>query len=163
MHIPSGDDEFLMRKVLKQFRGGVIFSADVNTVVTTLPKDSLKDFVQQRIRWAGKWNIQPSFSTVAMALLVFFFQFFFMSIPVLYFKHWVSLELGLILVAAKFLIEFLFLSNVANYLQTSWNWLAFILLQLIYPLYAVVVGLMSNFSPFVWKGRKSGVRTSISP
>jgi len=163
LHIPSGDDEFLMRKVLKQFPGGVIFSADVNTVVTTLPKDSLKDFVQQRIRWAGKWNIQPSFSTVATAMLVFFFQVFFMSFPVLYFKHWVSLELGLLLVAGKFLIEFLFLSSVANHLQTSWNWLAFILLQLIYPLYAVAVGLMSNFSPFVWKGRKSGVRTSISP
>lgn len=163
LHIPSGDDEFLMRKVLKRFPDGVIFSVDQATVVTTFPKDSLKDFIQQRIRWAGKWNVQPSISTVATALLVFFFQVFFMLFPMLLIDNSVSLEIGLLLVAAKFLLEFLFLSNVANYLQTSWNWLAFILLQLTYPLYAVVVGLMSNFSPFVWKGRKSNVRTTISP
>jgi biofilm PGA synthesis N-glycosyltransferase PgaC len=52
------------------------------------------------------------------------------------------------------LAEFYFLRLVCSGIKTKWSVSAFLLLQLIYPLYVVSVGIGSNFVAYSWKGRK---------
>jgi biofilm PGA synthesis N-glycosyltransferase PgaC len=49
------------------------------------------------------------------------------------------------------------LKRYCNFLEIKWNWLAFLCLQLIYPLYVLSVGLLATFSGYQWKGRKYGI------
>jgi len=154
MHIPSGDDEFLMRKILKQYPEGVRFAADPQTVVSTSPNKDIKHFIHQRIRWAGKWKLHQTIFSKALALFVFCFQSAVIFLPLFILLHWINPLEGLLLWFAKVTLEFFFLRRISRFLGVSWSWSAFLLLQFIYPFYVVIIGLVSNFLSFEWKGRK---------
>jgi cellulose synthase/poly-beta-1,6-N-acetylglucosamine synthase-like glycosyltransferase len=151
MHIPSGDDEFLMRKLKKQFPGS-IQSIHGPSVVSTQPQPSVKSFIQQRLRWAGKWKANDSFITRVLALFILIFQV--SSIIAFAFlvtgEH--SWEVGA-LIGLKFLLEGYFLFQVSKTLHQHFSMAAFILLQVVYPFYVVMIGILSQLLDYEWKGR----------
>ncbi len=155
LHIPSGDDEFLMRKILNGYPKGVTFVADPLAVVTTSPHRKLMDLIHQRIRWAGKWSLHTPLFYKALALSTFCFQTTLIIFPALLLLNLINPAVALLLWLSKVGFELFFLRRVAGFLQVSWSWSAFLLLQVIYPIYVVIIGIISNFSPFEWKGRKS--------
>jgi biofilm PGA synthesis N-glycosyltransferase PgaC len=154
IHIPSGDDEFLMRKVFQRYPNGIRFISDPNAIVKTSASASLKELVHQRIRWAGKWRHNLSFRNAALAIFIFYFQFSVIVLPIAAWMGWIDPGIALSLWLAKVLIEWTLLKKVADYLDVYWRWTAFFVLQLVYPFYAVLIGLISTFSAFEWKGRK---------
>jgi cellulose synthase/poly-beta-1,6-N-acetylglucosamine synthase-like glycosyltransferase len=154
LHIPSGDDEFLMRKVLQRYPLGIKPMIDKQTIVTTQPNENLKQFIDQRIRWAGKWSTHQALFSQAVAMFVFFFQLSVISIPLFIGFNSLGLIPGLMLLLAKITLEFFFLRRISRFLGVSWSWFHFATLQVLYPWYVVVVGIVSNFSSFEWKGRK---------
>ena len=153
-HIPSGDDEFLMRKVFQRYPNGIRFMSDPDAIVKTAALASLKEFVHQRIRWAGKWRHTLSFGNVALAIFVFYFQLSVIGLPIAIGMGWIDPIIALSLWLPKVFIEGVLLKKVGDFLGISWRWDAFFFLQLIYPFYAVTIGLISTFSGFEWKGRK---------
>ncbi len=154
LHIPSGDDEFLMRKILQKHPKGVKMLVTRETVVSTLANQNLHQLIQQRIRWAGKWKSNSSLLSKVMAFFIFCFQMLVVLLPVLVLMHAVSLITVLVLWFMKVLVELIFLRTTSRYLGVSWNWAAFLVLQVFYPWYVLGVGLLSNFLSFEWKGRK---------
>ena len=50
-HRESGDDMYIVQKISKI--KGATFNYDKNSFVTTLPKNSLSSFINQRIRWSS--------------------------------------------------------------------------------------------------------------
>ena len=74
LHIPSGDDEFLMRKIFQLFPEGIQFVSDSDAVVSTPASLALKEFVHQRVRWAGKWKHNVSSWNAVVAIFIFCFQ-----------------------------------------------------------------------------------------
>lgn len=156
-HIASGDDEFLMRKFAKKFPAGIRFNVTQESIVSTLPQPTLSTFFNQRIRWAGKWKAHQDTKSKLIALYVFIFHAMILSLPVLVFTNVLSGYLVLALLVGKALLEFKFLHTVISWLNVKWNWLAFVLLQFSYSLYAVSVGLTSNFIRSVWKQRKQTI------
>ena len=154
LHIPSGDDEFLMRKILAVYPNGIKPVLNTQSVVATLPNNTLKEFFQQRIRWAGKWTANNSWLSRTLALFVFCFQLTTILLPLFVTFGWIDIQTFIILILSKASLEFLFLKRVTKFLSLRWDWVAFVLLQLIYPLYVVFIGVLSNFNSFEWKGRK---------
>lgn len=154
LHIPSGDDEFLLRKVYKKYPGGVAFINSLDSVVSTTPQLSLSDFLNQRIRWAGKWRYHNTFFSKLLALVIFIFQLTSILTVIYGLVGMLSLRATLVLWGIKFVIEYIYLKKVSLFLGSSWRWLPFMLLQIVYPFYVVCIGLISNFMPFVWKGRR---------
>ncbi len=152
-HIPSGDDEFLLRKIVKQYPKSVRFVVTPKSIVETRAVDTLKIFLLQRVRWAGKWRLHTSFFSKVLALSIFFFQLTFLAMPILMVLGVISWPLALVGMFCKALLEFLFLYPVAQRLGVIFPWLAFGVLQLIYPYYVVTVGLLANGSKYTWKGR----------
>ena len=154
LHIPSGDDEFLMRKIVALYPMGVKPVFHRHSVVSTMPNSTFKDFLQQRIRWAGKWAYNNSLRTKALAVFVFCFQLTTLLLPLFVAFAWIDIKTCIILVLSKASFEFLFLERVTKFLSLRWNWVSFAILQVIYPVYVVFIGVLSNFKSFEWKGRK---------
>lgn len=153
-HIPSGDDEFLMRKVLTLYPEGIVASTAEQSVVTTLPNRTLNEIFQQRIRWAGKWTANTSVVSSLLALFVFCFQLTTVLLPVFLSMKWINVQLFLMLLLTKACLEFVFLKKVSLNLGIRWSWISFAILQVIYPPYVLVIGLLSRFNSFIWKGRR---------
>lgn len=152
--IASGDDEFLMRKVVARYSEGLIFMGDASAVVRTQPAASVRDLFRQRIRWAGKWKHNTSLHTKLLAVYIYLVQIvFIITMALLFFGDSdIRIVAGSLLII-RFTAEASFLRRVCRFLNVQWRWLAFSGLQVVYPLYVVVVGLFSNFITVRWKGR----------
>lgn len=151
--IPSGDDEFLMRKIGKKFKQSIRFISDSRSVVATHPQKSLRSFIAQRLRWAGKWKYNDSVFTKLLAVFILLFQIAFLAVIGLFIAGKLEMKAALFLVGTKIVLEFILLSKVCSFLQTGWRTFYFLLLQFIYPLYVLVIGVASNFIAYSWKER----------
>lgn len=153
-HVPSGDDEFLLRKIKNVYANGVEYANALQSVVATRPNSNLKEFLHQRIRWAGKWRSHSDRLSQAVALFVFSFQAIVVLMPFLVVADLISFRAVIVLILWKVIPEFLFLRLISHYLEAPWKTSAFWLLQLVYPYYVVFTGFLANFSSYEWKGRK---------
>ncbi|MBT1705500.1 glycosyltransferase [Chryseosolibacter indicus] len=150
--IASGDDEFLMRKISKKYPDGVRFLADQNAVVRTKVQPSLKHFFSQRIRWASKWKFNTSFYAAMLALFIFSFQ----CINILALSNaiiFTSLYHFLLLII-KLILEAVVLISFCRCLKISWSWWSFLVLQIVYPVYVLLVAICAQFQQYEWKGRR---------
>ena len=152
--IASGDDEFLLRKVAKRYPNGIRFNNLVESIVSTGPAKSITQFAAQRLRWAGKWKHHRDLSTKFLGLFIFTVQFSVILVPFVYYLNLASGDMLLTLLFSKAVLEYIFIHRVTRWLGVQWDWPSFILLQVLYPVYAIVIGFGSLFVSPVWKGRK---------
>lgn len=149
-HIPSGDDEFLMHKIAKQFPQKVQFLKSQAVLVSTQANENWKQFFHQRKRWASKWeHYQNSFAKM-LAVFIFLANLSVLVLPFWIFeKTWVVLGL----LVFKFVAEFVFLTAVLRFFRqkklTFWIPILFVL----YPIYAVFFALISRLKSYEWKSR----------
>ncbi len=152
MHIPSGDDEFLLRKIAGVHRDSTLFLNEPGAVVQTKTATTWSEFFNQRVRWAGKWRYNTSLLTMFVAVYVFIVQLAlaisFLQLPV---AGWVPIT-SLLLV--RFGLEALFLSSVCRFMGVQWHWRAFVLLQIFYPFYVLMVSIAAQFMTYTWKDRR---------
>lgn len=151
LQIPSGDDEFLMRKIQKSYPKGIFFLNNPLAVVTTLAQSSLEEFLNQRIRWASKWRFNSSLAPKLLAVMIVLIQASF-------FLNWIfvftALDIqALFILTIKMILEAAFLLQVCRFIDTRWNWLAFFSLQFLYPFYVLIIATGSFFVSFQWKNR----------
>ena len=154
LHIPSGDDEFLMRKIFQLYPKGIYFLWDSKGVVKTKASMDLKEFVHQRVRWAGKWKHNVSSTNAILAIFIFCFQISVILLAVGLAMGWIGIGLGASLFFLKLIVDGIFLRKIADFVKAPWKWPAFVFLQIFYPIYAVAIALISSFGTFEWKGRK---------
>ncbi|MFZ1451474.1 MAG: glycosyltransferase, partial [Ferruginibacter sp.] len=70
-HIASGDDMLLMHKIYKLHPNKVMFLKSKEAIVQTAPVHSVKEFFNQRIRWASKADKYDDKRIFAVLLLVY--------------------------------------------------------------------------------------------
>ena len=152
MQIASGDDEFLMRKIVRRYPNGIRFLNYYEAIVTSNTQKRMQEFYHQRLRWAGKWRHNTDLVTKLVAVLVFVSHLAFLGL--------VGINLmggggggtfGLPI--AKLFLEGVFIYWVSRFLHLRFNPIAFLSLQFIYPLYVTVIALFSLFSRYQWRGR----------
>jgi cellulose synthase/poly-beta-1,6-N-acetylglucosamine synthase-like glycosyltransferase len=154
--IPSGDDEFLMRKFKKAFPNSII-EVKYLSVVGTRPQSSVKSFLNQRVRWAGKWKLNNSYLYKSLAVFILIFQFIFLGSLSLLLLNDLKISIS-ILIGVKVLIDLVFIFMVSNTLNQRFYVFPFLSLQLVYPFYVILIGLLSQFVNYEWKGRTQSVR-----
>lgn len=153
-HLPSGDDEFLLHKLAARYPGGIRFAAEAAALVRTAAQPSLGDLLQQRVRWASKWrHYQPGGASRGLALLVLGANVSLYLLPLLWLGHSAAGPWVLAGWALKLGADVLFLGPVLGFFgRRRWLWLT-PLLQLLYPPYALAVGLLGLRGGYQWKGR----------
>jgi cellulose synthase/poly-beta-1,6-N-acetylglucosamine synthase-like glycosyltransferase len=157
----SGDDVLLMYKIKQKYPKGIVFLKDEKAIVYTEAKNTLKEFVQQRKRWASKGFKNLNTETKMVSLIVYFFNASLLFLPLIgsiCFKNTalcpVFIEICLILLVIKCFIDFLLLFLSASFFKKKRLLLYFIPEQLIYMLYVAIVGWIGSIGQYEWKGRK---------
>ena len=150
--IPSGDDEFLLQKIYKLHPERVTFLKNTKVVITTPAKSSLRDLINQRIRWSSKWRFHKSRFIRIMAILTFVNYLMFvygLVVSVIM----MSFPLFLIVLAVRWLSVFTFTFFVKRFLLLDNQPAVTLLAEIIYPFFVIFLGLASIFGKYSWKGR----------
>jgi cellulose synthase/poly-beta-1,6-N-acetylglucosamine synthase-like glycosyltransferase len=165
--IASGDDMLLMHKIYKQNPDAVLFLRSKEVIVQTQPVKSIKEFLNQRIRWASKADKYDDKRIFVVLLLVYLFNCLLLVMPVVaIFKNikfniglypfslvFSLLELWFFLLIVKIVTELLFLFPVAKFFnKQSLLWL-FPIMQPLHILYTVIAGWLGKFGSYKWKDR----------
>lgn len=153
-HIASGDDEFLLYKLNQQYPGKIGFVKQRQAIVNTNPPSSLTDFFNQRKRWSGKWKEHRSVAPRVLALFIFGFHLMFITVILITLFGVYSWKVMAVQLLTKLLMEFFLVSSVFGFLgkRPALKWI--LLMQLLYSLYVVIVGVAVQFFGFSWKNRQ---------
>ena len=148
-HLASGDDEFLMHKIVQKYPDKVMFNGNTDSIVKTKSQPDCKHFYQQRKRWASKWKHYNNWRITALAILIFIVN---LGVILTYFIF--PPQQFLVLSSLKFGAEFVFLSLIIRYFGYK-NKIFFVpIIQILYPFYVVFFGLLAQGKGYEWKGRK---------
>lgn len=153
-NVPSGDDEFLMHKIYRQYPGKVLFLKNKEALVETEAKANIIEFIHQRKRWASKWNFYSFLNIKILALFVFTYNFSLLASIILLLFNSFPPKVFLMLILPKIFMEFVFLQSILKEINKKIPVLPFLFLVFFYPFYIVLIGLISNVGGYEWKGRK---------
>lgn len=152
--ILSGDDEFLLKKVVKRFGAdSCVYLPAREALVYTMPQLSWTDLLRQRIRWSGKWKKHRSISHGFSSVLAFLVQVIWVSSIFLFAKDWNGLFFLGVIWMLKALAENLSLRKVGKGMGRKASLADYILTSMIHPFYVICVGLGTLFIKVKWKGR----------
>lgn len=151
--IPSGDDEFLLLKVVKKHPESIRFNNSSDAVVRTMAKPDFSSLLNQRMRWLSKWTLHKNPRIISSVLLTLVDNLLmivgWVGIFAGYFPLWVISVFIL-----RWLIKGLFSYRVNQLLKGRTYWLFAGLYELLYPFYVVLLSFASIFGYYTWKGRK---------
>jgi len=151
--LASGDDELLLQKVAEKYADKIAFLKLSEAIVYTHAKANLKEFLNQRRRWASKSTKYKDKKIVALAVGIWLFNVLILVNAILSFFDVRFFYLFLAQYGLKFIFEAIFLLPVtAFFKRRNLIWLLF-LLSPIHIVYFVYVGLIGNTKKYVWKGR----------
>jgi cellulose synthase/poly-beta-1,6-N-acetylglucosamine synthase-like glycosyltransferase len=71
--LASGDDMLLMQKVALKYPDRIGYLKNTEATVFTFAKETVKSFINQRVRWASKTNSYKEFLVTGILIMVFFF------------------------------------------------------------------------------------------
>jgi cellulose synthase/poly-beta-1,6-N-acetylglucosamine synthase-like glycosyltransferase len=156
--ILSGDDEFLLKKIIEKFgAGSCIYLPTREALVMTSAQSTWSNLVKQRIRWAGKWKVHRSFSHGFSAILAFCIQLVWIYSFYIFFQSSATYGMLCLIWAVKIISEYYSLGKVGHSLGFRRDGLGFLLTSLAHPFYVVCVGLGTVFFKVSWKGRTQEV------
>jgi len=152
-HLGSGDDVFLLEKIQRHYPDQVRFLKSREAIVNTQPKNTWKDLIEQRIRWASKASAYKITFGKITGLIVLLANF---SLVILFFTAFTEAVswtfLGIIFLI-KFNIDFIMIFRSASFFNQKDVLRSFLASSLLYPFFTVVVALFSLRGSYQWKGR----------
>jgi cellulose synthase/poly-beta-1,6-N-acetylglucosamine synthase-like glycosyltransferase len=152
--IPSGDDMFLMHKISLRYPDSAFFLKSREVIVSTAAETTWKRFVHQRIRWASKADRYDDKRIFWVLLLVYLLNVLFILLAVGAGWNLWWLWLLVVLLFAKTVVEYPFVSAVAGFFGQGDLMVYFAPLQPLHICYTVVIGWLGKFGSYQWKDRK---------
>ena len=153
LHMASGDDIFLLEKVIKLDKNSVHYIKNAAIVVTTKPELTFKNLKSQRVRWAAKTSNYNNVFSKLTAIAVLFMNALLVCLPLLYLAQIVSLKTLVYTYAIKFLIDFLLIFKTARFFEQGHFLSSYFLSCLLYPFFSIYVAFISVFTGYKWKDR----------
>jgi cellulose synthase/poly-beta-1,6-N-acetylglucosamine synthase-like glycosyltransferase len=153
-NIASGDDILLMHKIQKIYPDKIMYLKSANVVVQTQPSETLKDFMNQRIRWASKADKYPDRKITAVLMLVYVFNAWIFFMALCSFFYLDAFYSFLVLFIMKTIVELFFLFPVAGFFRKQKLLWLFLPAQPFHIMYTLIAGWLGKFGSYRWKGRK---------
>lgn len=153
-NIASGDDMLLMHKIFNRYPGKVMFLKSPDAIVQTKPAGTLKEFFNQRIRWASKADKYSDKKITGVLLLVYLFNIWILLLGILSVFYPLLLVWFIGVLIAKTVVELSFLFPVAVFFKKQKLLWWFPVAQLFHILYTVIAGWLGKFGSYQWKERK---------
>jgi len=154
-NVATGDDMLLMYKIRQRNPQKIFYLKSKNAIVTTQPMYNWKEFFMQRKRWASKTFVYDDYKIIAVLAFVYLFNCLFVALVIASFFNnfywWYVLGFWVV----KTVIEFPFVFSVSKFYNEQSLIKYFFFFQPIHIFYTVVVGFLSQFGKYEWKGRKT--------
>jgi cellulose synthase/poly-beta-1,6-N-acetylglucosamine synthase-like glycosyltransferase len=152
--LASGDDVLLMNKIHRLYPSGVRFLKSREAIVSTRAIVHFPDFVQQRIRWLTKSNVNPSRTSMVTGLLVGSLNLLILGSLLFSFFYGKFAGIFLVLSGIKFLADLNLLRVTSVFFRKKVKGSRVFATALLYPFYVVLIVLLSIRTRYEWKGRK---------
>jgi len=151
----SGDDVFLMMKLQQAFgRDAITFVRNYKAIINTAAKNTWREFMEQRTRWASKTRAYKTFFALFTSVMVFFFNFLLLLSPLYLLMDITAYAWVLTAWAAKFFIDALLLFPVSRFLGQAHLLWYYIPAQFFVVFYISLAGFLGVTKKFRWKGRE---------
>ena len=151
--IASGDDIFLLEKILQKCPEKVCYLKANEATVETSSEKNWNLFLNQQLRWASKTTAYNNWFSKFVGLTVFIenllvitlgFSTLFISE---YWKYFV------IVFISKFVLDFILIYKTAKFLKYKKALNYYAIITLFYPIFIVFIALSSLFKNYQWKDR----------
>ena len=152
--LASGDDMLLMHKIQQVYPDKIMFLKSADVIIQTEAAANLKDFMNQRIRWASKADKYTDKKISAVLLLVYLLNAWIFILGISSFFLIKAFYLFLISIIIKTIAELIFLYPVAKFFSRQKLLWWVIPAQPFHILYTLIAGWLGAFGSYQWKGRK---------
>ena len=155
-HVASGDDMLLMQKIARFHPDALGFLKNPEATVFTKAKETVAEFLSQRLRWASKSSSYTEFFTVFQLASVFVYCYSIaLSLCLSIFYDKIFFILFLIQLGIKTISDYFFLRMMTGFFNRTDLMRPFLTPQYMHILYIIIVGSLANFKKtYTWKGRK---------
>jgi cellulose synthase/poly-beta-1,6-N-acetylglucosamine synthase-like glycosyltransferase len=154
MNLSSGDDELLMQKIFQDTNYKIKFAISKEAVVKTKANSSIKEFYQQRKRWASKGLFYKNKLLILQLILIYLFYFSLIVQPFLLIFSKIFLFTFIFSFGVKLLLEYLVMKKGIKLFFDEKLLSYFFITEIFQVPYIVIMGLSGTFGNFVWKNRK---------
>lgn len=155
MNLSSGEDELLMQKIASKTNYDIKFCMNRKAVVKTAPMSSLKEFLNQRKRWASKGLYYKNKLLIIKLILIFLFYLSIIAQILLgVFYNEIFLYTLLFTMLVKITSEYFVLKKGISLLFDKSINNVFLLAEIMQIPYIILSGLMGLFGNFRWKERE---------
>lgn len=149
----SGDDIFLLEKVLKKYPEEVNYLKSKEAIVHSKPQKSFKELMQQRIRWAAKTSRYKNRFSQFVALFVLLMNGLLIILFLLSIFNYFQWHNTLLIFLLKFFIDFFLISKTASFFNQKKALASYFLSSFVYPFFSMFVVMASLTFGYQWKGR----------
>lgn len=140
----SGDDMYLVQSISKLKRGFI--HIDPNSFTTTTGMNSVKEFLNQRIRWSSNSKANAGQNPLFFGFLITAFLYnSFILLSMISGSPW------LVSFGFKFILDGLVILLGCKLFETKPNPLAYCIWAMIQPLYIPAMGILGVQEKFTWK------------
>lgn len=154
VHIASGDDYFLMDKFRRIDPARIGYVTSRKSIGLSKSMLTLKDLINQRIRWGGKMKHLGSHSMNLLLVLIWTTNLLWVGLILMTILVTPFTIIGVALVIIKMAVDYLLLRKVGAFFNERLHPLRFFLISLLYAIYVVVAGILSLLiNSSQWKGR----------
>jgi cellulose synthase/poly-beta-1,6-N-acetylglucosamine synthase-like glycosyltransferase len=151
----SGDDLFLMMKIIRRYgSGSVKYLFAGEAVVSTKTKKTPAEFFNQRLRWVSKSKGYTNLVIMTVSILTWLFNFLLLSTLVAGIINLRLFVLFLFLAGMKMIIEFPAMWRIMGVSGRRKHLVLYPLVQVLNVIYVSVIGILGNLIPYKWKERK---------
>lgn len=151
--LASGDDELFLHKVAAKYPERIGFCKSEHAIVYTDAKPTLKEFIQQRKRWASKSTRYKDKAIVALGVIIWTFNLLLMLVGLASFAYPAFSATFIACILMKWIVELYFLYPIAAFAKRKKLLYYGPLLTLIHIVYMVYIGIAGNVGKYHWKGR----------
>jgi len=153
-NIASGDDVFLLQKMVKKYPDKVHFLKSKEAIVKTNPQKSLKDLLSQRIRWAAKTTAYKSNFAKFVGITVLLMNLMVVLTLITAMFNLLQWKLAFIIIIIKFILDYILLNKIYRFYNQKFLFQYYLIGGFLYPFFSLFVAIVSFRTTYHWKGRK---------
>lgn len=152
-YIASGDDIFLLEKIVKQYPNEVRFLKSNEVIVKTQPQSTFKGLLSQRIRWAAKTTAYTNNFTKFVGFTVLLMNLMVIMTLLLTIFNLFEWEFLFAIITIKLLLDFILLNKVFRFFKQKILLQYYFIGSLFYPFFSMFVAIASFQTTYNWKDR----------
>lgn len=152
-NISSGDDIFLLEKIVKKHPKQVHFLKCEKAIVKTLSQRTWKELLAQRIRWAAKTSSYNNWLGKLTGFIVLLMNSIIILSIILTLTSLLNPKILFYILFIKFNIDVLLIYKPATFYNQKGVLKSFFFAFIVYSFFSVYVAFVSLFKGFKWKDR----------